>query len=59
MSDAVRGAGVMRGLLLRWVVLLGGSMALAELLRRIGLPASAMLGPMTVSYTHLTLPTKA
>ncbi|MBB2185398.1 hypothetical protein HLH32_03160 [Gluconacetobacter liquefaciens] len=46
MSDAMRGAEAMRRLLLRWVLLLGGSMALAELLRRIGLPASAMLGPM-------------
>ncbi|MFW7267938.1 AbrB family transcriptional regulator [Gluconacetobacter sp. Hr-1-5] len=46
MSDAMRRARAMRGVLLRWVVLLAGSMALAELLRRIGLPASAMLGPM-------------
>ncbi|MBB2161854.1 AbrB family transcriptional regulator [Gluconacetobacter sacchari] len=30
----------------RWLVLLAGSMLLAELLRRIGLPASALLGPM-------------
>ncbi|MBB2169155.1 AbrB family transcriptional regulator [Gluconacetobacter aggeris] len=46
MSDVGSGSMAMRRLLPRWVALVAGSMVLAELLRRAGLPASALLGPM-------------
>ena len=39
--------------LLRWLLLLVSSALLAVLFEIAGLPAGLLIGPMTVSYTHL------